>query len=71
MKPSGPKTSLTKPKSPTLHTNKRLQFKEDLMNSAEKSQCSEYFKARPMNKKIFEAVSKLPEIEKKGKTEFE
>ena len=51
----GLKRALTKPKSPTLQTVKRMKMKDDIA-SADKinEDHSQEFKARPFNKKIFD-----------------
>lgn len=65
---------LTRPKSPTLHTTQRMKLKDDLSIASADRAYDSYkteFKAKPLNKKIFENVPKLPSIEKKQQTTFE
>jgi hypothetical protein len=62
---------LTKPKSPTFATEQRMRLKDDFKGSDSHSQKASDFKAKPLNKKIFEEGPKLPEVEKRLKTTFD
>jgi hypothetical protein len=49
-----------------------MKFKDDLsIASADRAIDKTEFKARPLNKKIFETTSKLPDISKKQSTTFD
>lgn len=77
LNPTGGQTQekiLTIPKSPNFATKERNEYKaniDDAMNQAIQNEKEiAQFKARKFNKKIFERTSKLPEVEKKDKTDF-
>ena len=62
---------MTRPKSPTLHTTQRMKLRDDLevmsADQAMKEQGNNTtgFKARPLNKRIFETAFKPSKTEKK------
>ena len=65
---------LTKPVAPTLATEERSQMKDVLDGKSQLSNEaaeSANFKAMPLNKRIFERPSRLPEVPKKEKTDFQ
>ena len=62
---------ITKPVAPNLATEERSQLNNLDGRSQETIEPeSSNFKAKPLNKKIFERPSKLPEVPKKEKTDF-
>lgn len=50
----GVKRGLTRPRSPTLHVTKRMKLRDDMNDQGESQEESRLFKARPLNKRIFE-----------------
>ena len=70
----GKPRKLTRPKSPNLMTDKRVkvmnQF-DDEMTVETSANLTGVFKARPLNQTIMQKPSKLPQVEKRGKTDFD
>lgn len=75
LNPSGGQTKevkLTKPVAPSLATEERSQLKDTVDGKSQGpiEPDSSKFKAMPLNKKMFERPSKLPEVPRKEKTDF-
>lgn len=64
------KRTLTRPKSPTLHTSQRMKLKNDFTVDSVEPAVTLPFKAIPFNPKIFEKSGKIT-ASGKEKTSFD